>query len=89
MRTQRHESNAVFIDLPVISLCYDQKQRDRFEVVMGLPLRDSQYHSYGEYRTWPEDVRYELINGVAYAMSPAPVRLHQRQRFPAKCKVTA
>lgn len=45
---------------------------------MGLPLRDSQRHSYGEYRTWPEEARYELIDGVAYAMSPAPVRAHQR-----------
>lgn len=45
---------------------------------MGLPLRDCQRHSYGEYRTWPEKARYELIGGVAYAMSPAPARLHQR-----------
>jgi Uma2 family endonuclease len=45
---------------------------------MGLALRDSQYHTYGEYRAWPEDMRYELIDGVAYAMSPAPARLHQR-----------
>lgn len=45
---------------------------------MGLPLRDSLRHSYGEYRTWPEQVRYELIDGVAYAMSPAPARVHQR-----------
>jgi Uma2 family endonuclease len=47
------------------------------EVTMGLPLRDTQRHTYGEYRTWPEDVRYELIDGVAYAMAP-PVRAHQR-----------
>lgn len=44
---------------------------------MGLPLRDAQRHTYGEYRAWPEDVRYELIDGVAYAMAP-PVRVHQR-----------
>lgn len=48
---------------------------------MGLPLRDLQHHSYGEYRTWPEDMRYELIAGAAYAMSPAPVRVHQRLVF--------
>lgn len=48
---------------------------------MGLPLRDSRRHSYREYRTWPEDVRYELIDGVAYAMSPAPARVHQRLAF--------
>lgn len=44
---------------------------------MGLPRRDAQYHTYGEYLTWPEDVRYELIDGVAYAMAPAPSRRHQ------------
>ncbi|MDN5938881.1 MAG: Uma2 family endonuclease [Salinisphaera sp.] len=48
---------------------------------MGLPLRDRNHHSYGEYRRWPDDVRFELIGGVAYAMSPAPVRLHQRLVF--------
>jgi hypothetical protein len=31
---------------------------------MGLPQRDSGYHPYGDYVTWPEDVRYELIDGV-------------------------
>ncbi|MBI4756622.1 MAG: Uma2 family endonuclease [Betaproteobacteria bacterium] len=45
---------------------------------MGLALRDTRHHTYGEYLTWPEDVRYELIDGVAYAMGPAPLRLHQR-----------
>jgi Uma2 family endonuclease len=44
---------------------------------MGLPLRDKQHHTYGEYCTWPEDVRYELIDGIAYAMAPAPARVHQ------------
>lgn len=62
----------------VTGLCYDRRYRRRFEVVMGLPLRDSQRHSYGEYCTWPEDVRHELIDGMAYAMSPAPARVHQR-----------
>ena len=45
---------------------------------MSLPLRDTQRHTYGEYLAWPEDERYELIDGVAYAMGPAPVRVHQR-----------
>lgn len=30
-----------------------------------------------DYLTWPEDVRYELIDGIAYLMGPAPVRVHQ------------
>jgi hypothetical protein len=44
---------------------------------MGLPLRDHDYHTYGDYLRWPEDVRYELIDGEAYLMAPPapdPVR---------------
>jgi len=44
---------------------------------MGLDLRDDQTYTYADYLTWPDDVRYELIDGVAYAMSPAPLRVHQ------------
>jgi Uma2 family endonuclease len=44
---------------------------------MGLALRDKKMHTYGDYLTWPDEVRYELIDGVAYAMSPAPGRFHQ------------
>jgi Uma2 family endonuclease len=44
---------------------------------MGLPRRDIEYHTYADYCSWPDDVRYELIDGVAYAMGPAPVRRHQ------------
>lgn len=44
---------------------------------MGLPLRDQHLHTYGEYLTWPDDLRYELIDGRAYAMSPAPTLPHQ------------
>jgi Uma2 family endonuclease len=40
--------------------------------------RDDQHHTYGEYLTWPDDQRYELIDGVAYLMAPpAPLRPHQ------------
>lgn len=45
---------------------------------MGLPLRDTQRHTYGEYLAWPEEVRYELIDGEAYLMAPAPSPTHQR-----------
>jgi Uma2 family endonuclease len=33
--------------------------------------------TYGDYRQWPEGERWELIDGVAYNMSPAPRRRHQ------------
>ena len=44
---------------------------------MGLPLRDNRYHTYADYLCWPDTMRFELIDGVAYAMGPAPARVHQ------------
>src|SRR5512135_1548576 len=44
---------------------------------MGLLLRDREHHTYGDYLAWPEDVRYELIDGFAYLMAPAPDLAHQ------------
>jgi Uma2 family endonuclease len=44
---------------------------------MGLARRDLEHHTYGDYLAWPEDVRYELIDGIAYAMSPASTVSHQ------------
>ncbi len=35
-----------------------------------------QKYSYADYAQWPEDEHWELIDGVAYAMT-APQRLHQ------------
>ncbi len=34
--------------------------------------------TYGEYLNWPEDERWEIIDGVLYDMSPAPSTKHQR-----------
>ncbi len=44
---------------------------------MGLALRDRNHYTYGDYRTWNGDTRWELIDGLAYAMAPAPTRTHQ------------
>ena len=44
---------------------------------MSLPKRDDSHHTYGDYLHWPDDQRYELIDGIAYAMAPAPARIHQ------------
>ena len=44
---------------------------------MGLVLRDTTRHTCGDYLTWPEDVRHELIDGIAYLMAPAPTPRHQ------------
>lgn len=44
---------------------------------MGLALKDTQNHCYGDYLIWGEDARYELIDGTAYLMAPAPDLAHQ------------
>ncbi len=45
---------------------------------MGLPVRKTEQHyTYQDYRQWPDDERWELIDGVAYNMSPAPSTRHQ------------
>ena len=44
---------------------------------MSLRQRDERHYTYGDYRSWPEDVRYELIDGIAWLMAPAPGRRHQ------------
>jgi Uma2 family endonuclease len=45
---------------------------------MGHAQQRSEHYTYADYLAWPEDARYELIDGVAYAMAPAPTRIHQR-----------
>src|SRR5690349_8121406 len=45
---------------------------------MTLTQRDTQHHTYGEYLTWSEDGREELIDGIAYVKEPpAPAPVHQ------------
>lgn len=45
---------------------------------MALPqLKEHQRFSYADYLAWPDGERWELINGVPYAMSPAPGSRHQ------------
>ena len=45
---------------------------------MVLKARDPAIHTYGEYLRWPDTPRYELLDGIAYAMSPAPLIAHQQ-----------
>jgi len=45
---------------------------------MALTQRDTRQHTYGEYLTWSEDCREELIDGIAYVKEPpAPSPPHQ------------
>jgi Uma2 family endonuclease len=46
---------------------------------VGYPLRnEDKSYTYKDYLNWPEGERWELIEGVAYNMTPAPSRSHQK-----------
>lgn len=45
---------------------------------MAIPeSKINRKHTYQDYLTWPDDARWEIIDGTAYAMSPAPIPSHQ------------
>ena len=44
---------------------------------MALPKPDQHRFTYADYLQWPDDERWELIDGKAYAMAPAPTISHQ------------
>jgi len=41
-------------------------------------LKGQERFTYADYLTWPDEERWELIDGVPYSMSPAPNRMHQK-----------
>ena len=43
-----------------------------------LRISRNTHFTYGDYRTWPENERWELIHGEAWDMSPAPSWGHQK-----------
>lgn len=46
---------------------------------MGDPaLTPNERFTYRHYKTWPDEERWELIEGQAWSMSPAPLRVHQK-----------
>jgi len=51
--------------------------RNEAQVVQAATKRESR-HTYADYLRWPDDERWELIDGVAYNMTPAPSIRHQR-----------
>ncbi len=45
---------------------------------MAIALRkNNELFTYGDYMAWPDEERWELIDGVPYDMTPAPNRYHQ------------
>ena len=46
---------------------------------MPLPNRKKEKkYTYQDYLSWPDAERWEIINGEAWAMTPAPTIAHQR-----------
>jgi len=43
----------------------------------NLALNEKQQFTYGDYLTWPDEERWQIIDGIAYNMSPAPIIDHQ------------
>jgi len=45
---------------------------------MPLPSPEKERYTYADYSSWSDDERWEIIDGVAYNMTPAPSTQHQR-----------
>ena len=45
--------------------------------MQSSPKKLNQRFTYKDYLLWPDDERWELIDGTAYDMSPAPSKVHQ------------
>lgn len=47
---------------------------------MPLAIQQDEKYNYGHYRQWPDEERWELIDGMPYAMT-TPSRMHQEIVF--------
>ena len=45
---------------------------------MSAAKQKTQKYTYSDYCQWDDGARWELIEGIPYAMSPAPTRRHQK-----------
>jgi Uma2 family endonuclease len=46
---------------------------------MSTPLHsEKEFFTYGDYKLWPNEERWEIIDGEPYNMSPAPGMTHQK-----------
>ena len=54
---------------------------------MGLALRKEKHYTYADYLQWPDEARYELIDGEAFLMSPAPLVEHQEVAGELYCQL--
>ncbi len=56
---------------------------------MALTEKSGRHYTYADYLTWSDDERWELIDGVAYTMTPAPSRIHQAISIELSAQVAA
>jgi len=47
-------------------------------IIMTTATQKTAHWCYGDYVNWPDDQRWELIDGIAYNMTPAPSFRHQQ-----------
>ena len=47
------------------------------QAVLKPILKKTERYTYADYCTWDDSERWELIDGIAYAMAPAPSSSHQ------------
>ncbi len=56
---------------------YEYRTEGQKMKALNENIRDDGHYTYADYCKWDDDKRWELIDGVAYAMSPAPSTMHQ------------
>lgn len=44
---------------------------------MGRPAQSHEHYTWDDYRSWPDDERWEIIDGHPFAMTPSPGFRHQ------------
>ena len=54
---------------------------------MDLALRTGKHYTYADYLQWPDDTRYELIDGEAFRMAPTPLIEHQEIAGEVYCQL--
>ncbi len=47
-------------------------------MTLAVKKKENGKFTYDDYVTWPDEERWEIIDGIAYDMSPSPMVKHQR-----------
>ena len=54
---------------------------------MGLALRTEKHYTYADYLQWPDETRYELIDGEVFRLAPTPLIEHQEVAGEVYCQL--